>query len=267
MTGLSISRAWDETKAVLAHDGRLIWTVALALLVLPGAIYGVAVPDAVTGGAVPTGPNVAYMLLVALIGLIGRLAIARLALGGTVSVGQAILEAARRVPAALAAFLLVMIPIAAALTPFFPTLLKAPQAPSPVAAWGALIVLLLGFALGVRLLATIVPQVMAEGGGPIRLLKDSWRQTEGHWWKLIGFVILFFMAAIVATRAVQWVLGGAVLVALGPLKTMSLSALILAVVLALVGSVVTTIFTVMLVRIYLQLSGKAPAASVPASRG
>jgi hypothetical protein len=99
------------------------------------------------------------------------------------------------------------------------------------------------------------------------LVKDSWKQTEGHWWKLIGFVLLFFVAAIVATRAVQWVLGGAVLVALGPIKVMSLSALVLAVVLTLVGSLFTTIFMVMLVRIYLQLSGKAPVASVPSSGG
>jgi hypothetical protein len=266
MAGLSISRAWDETRSVLAHEGRLIWTVALALLVLPGAILGVVIPDAVTGTAALTGAIALPMLLVALIGLIGRLAIARLALGGTVSVGQAIQEAVRRVPVAVAAFLLVMIPIAAALTPFVPALLNAPQSPSPVAAWGSMIVLLLGFALGVRLLATVIPQVAAQGGGPVRLVKDSWRQTEGHWWKLIGFVLLFFVAAIVATRSLQWVVGGAVLVALGPIKAMSLGALVLAVVLTLVGSLFTTIFTVMLVRIYLQLSCNTPLASVPSSR-
>ena len=38
MSKLSLSRAWEETMAVLARDGRLFAAVALALFVLPGLI-------------------------------------------------------------------------------------------------------------------------------------------------------------------------------------------------------------------------------------
>ena len=41
---LSISKAWDETKAILVRDGRLIGAVALALFVLPGLVLDLAYP-------------------------------------------------------------------------------------------------------------------------------------------------------------------------------------------------------------------------------
>ena len=45
MHKLSISRAWDETKAIFARDGRLLVAVALALVVLPMVVLGLAVPS------------------------------------------------------------------------------------------------------------------------------------------------------------------------------------------------------------------------------
>ena len=38
MRVLSISKAWEETKAVIAADGRLMYPVALALIGLPVAV-------------------------------------------------------------------------------------------------------------------------------------------------------------------------------------------------------------------------------------
>ena len=49
MTKLSISKAWDETRAVVARDGGLLTTIALALFVLPGVISDVATPAAPSG--------------------------------------------------------------------------------------------------------------------------------------------------------------------------------------------------------------------------
>jgi hypothetical protein len=40
MANLSISAAWDETKAILAHDGKLFASVALALIALPALVTG-----------------------------------------------------------------------------------------------------------------------------------------------------------------------------------------------------------------------------------
>ena len=41
MSRLSISAAWDETKAILVREGRLLATVALALIVLPQTVFAV----------------------------------------------------------------------------------------------------------------------------------------------------------------------------------------------------------------------------------
>ena len=49
MRALSISQAWDETRLILARDGKLIAAVALALFVLPGIVLDVAVPEMPTG--------------------------------------------------------------------------------------------------------------------------------------------------------------------------------------------------------------------------
>ena len=46
MSKLSLSRAWEETMAVLAHEGRLVLPVALALFVLPGLILNASMPAA-----------------------------------------------------------------------------------------------------------------------------------------------------------------------------------------------------------------------------
>ena len=45
MSRVSISRAWDETKAIFSRDGRLLVAVALALFVLPVVIVGLVMPD------------------------------------------------------------------------------------------------------------------------------------------------------------------------------------------------------------------------------
>ena len=38
MGSLSISAAWDESRVILARDGKLLATLALALIVFPEAV-------------------------------------------------------------------------------------------------------------------------------------------------------------------------------------------------------------------------------------
>jgi hypothetical protein len=108
---LSISKAWDETKAIAARDGRLIGAVALALILFPQAIAGVLVPPpTLSGEAAPTWISV-LSLIVAAIGLVGQIAIVRLALEPT-SVGEAITHGLRRVLPTIGALLLFALPLA-----------------------------------------------------------------------------------------------------------------------------------------------------------
>ena len=96
MSSLSISKAWDESKAIGARDGRLIAAVALALVLLPQAIYGVIVPPPAMSGEEAPSWATGLSLIVAVIGVVGQIAIIKLALGPATSVGESILHGFKR---------------------------------------------------------------------------------------------------------------------------------------------------------------------------
>src|SRR5947209_20548274 len=108
MRALSISAAWDETKAILARDGRLLASVALALIALPSAISGLVNPSGMADTTTPAWVT-AIAILAALVGLAGQLALIRLALGPSVTVGGAIGHGIRRLPVHFVAVLLLVV--------------------------------------------------------------------------------------------------------------------------------------------------------------
>src|SRR5258708_7569737 len=93
MGALSLSKAWDETIAIVAREGRLLASVSLALIALPEAIMGVV--------GLPMGPQpsiismIAYVVLI-LIALAAQVALNRLAIGPSVTVAEAISRGFRR---------------------------------------------------------------------------------------------------------------------------------------------------------------------------
>ena len=104
MAKLSLSKAWDETREVAGRDGKLIAAVALAMFFLPGVVAGLVDPQA---GGFPQSTGAAVMMfVVALIALVGQLAIIRMALGARMTVGEAIGHGARRAPSYLVAGLI-----------------------------------------------------------------------------------------------------------------------------------------------------------------
>ena len=263
MAKISLSRAWDETRAAAAGDGKLYFATALALFALPATIFGTMAPEMLLGGT-PENESVQIIFLVVLVlNAIGRIAISRLALRRA-SVGEAISHGLKRLLPVAGAFIIFILPAVLLLVPFLPKVMAAPQNPPPDALLISTLIIIAAFVIGVRLVLMLVPVAAAEAAGAIALLKRSWQLTKGNWWRLAAFLAAFFAASILASRAVGYALGGVLLLAAGPIKPMSLGALILAAVLALVGAAFTTMFSIMLARIYVQLSGHA-AASVPSS--
>src|SRR5947199_4811425 len=117
MRHLSLSQAWDETKAIIARDGRLFVSVALALVALPAAITGLLSPKGV--GSVSTSWWIDLVVVVAsLIALAGQLALIRLALGPSITVGGAIGHGIRRMPIYLLAVVLILAVLFVAAIPF-----------------------------------------------------------------------------------------------------------------------------------------------------
>jgi len=278
MAALSISKAWEESKAILAHDGRLIAAVALALMALPTAILDTVVP----GGplrAIMTGiedrPSLFLLIFVVLvILLIGQLAVTRLAIGPSVSVGGAISHAIKRLPYYIAAALFVgavtmLALVIAALIVSVTVGASVSQeelAKSPIVAVTAIAISCLYIFLLVRIMCLAAAVTSTEEVGPGGVIRRSWRLSSGHFWRLFGFFLAFMVTSTIVLFAIGSVAGLLVQATLGKPEALSASAAVLALIEALVGSATTTLLAVMLARIYAQLaSGGEAQASVPSS--
>jgi hypothetical protein len=260
MAKLSISQAWDETRAVLARDGKLIGTVALALFVLPGLVLGVVTPAKPQPGA--------WMLVgfvAVLVTLVGQLAIIRLSIEPHVSVAEAIGHGARRLLPYILSILMWAVPFLLLGSLLSTMVGKDVEHPNGGAVLGLAVLTAIGVFVGVRLvLAAAVAS--AEPVGPLAILRRSWDLTRGNWWRLFAFLILFVGAAFVLIIAAGTMMGLIARAVFGDVSALSVGGLLLAIIAQLVSAFVSVILFVMLARIYAQRAGRAEAeVGVPSS--
>lgn len=266
MRPLSISTAWEETKAILARDGGLLAAVALALIVLPQVVLAVA-------GA-PVGPEASYLskllyVAVVLLGFVAQIALNRMAIGAAVMVKEAIGEGFVRLLPVMAVFVIVIIGLvivtmvlavilgAAGLA----TLKSAGQPPTAI-----VVVLVALTALIFAIFQLVFPIAAVETGNPIRLISRSWQLARGHYLRLLGFVVTIFVGLGIVVIATQVGLGSLIVLLLGKPNPGSLSALVLGLIAGVIQAAFTVVTAVMLARIYVQLAGRSEAQpSVPSS--
>lgn len=267
MSSLSISTAWEETRSILARDGQLYAAVALALIVLPEVIFAVV--------GVPAGPQATLLAqviyaAVLLLGFVAQIALNRLAIGPSVTVGTAIRTGFVRLPSVIVvlalfsvalmivAVVLMMILGAARLV----TIPAPAQTPPP----SLVLLLVLLVALGFAIVQLAFPISAVETGNPLRIISRSWQLAKGHYARLLAFIGLIIFTFILVVAATQYGVGSAVQLVLGPPKPGSLSALVLGLAVGLIQAPFTVIMATMLARIYAQLAGRGEAqASVPSS--
>lgn len=264
---ISLSAAWDETKSILARDGRLLGAVALAMLVLPGIILDLSMPQATPGEMPPAGAWIAIGAVALAISLAGQLAVIRLALGTGTSVGDAITHGFRRLPSYLGALLLWVGPLMLIGWLLYRAAGVGTETPRGAPAFGLLALVLVGLFLAFRLLLSSAV-ASAESEGPIGILKRSWALGRGNWWRLFAFALLFAITLLVLLGAIAAVLGSAVAAASGGLEPWSLGTLAMSLVSQLISSAVSVVFFVMLARMYRQVAGTAgsdAAVGVPNS--
>lgn len=259
---LSISRAWDETKAAFRRDGRLYATLALAMFVVPMVIAELATPATEAGQMPPFGAWTILTLVGLLIGLVGQLAVCRLALGPPTSVGEAIRHAARRALAYLGAAMVWILPFLVLIGLLGSQLGDDPESAPPAMALGVLVAAIAFLVIAVRFILTS-PVASAETVGPIGILSRSWGLTRGHWLRLFGFLVMFLVALMVLLMAVGAVVGTLAALAFGDPEPFSVGTLITSLATQIVGALVTVTLMVMLARIYAQLAGAGETPSVP----
>jgi len=174
MAKLSLSSAWDESRGVLQHDGKLLSIVAVALIALPTTIQALVTPTAPQGELPPAGPWIIVAIAAALIAIVGQLAIIRLAVGPETSVGEAIGHGARRTPGYFAAVLMWVVPVAI-LAVLLLSGFKGDK-PSGLAAIG-FILLMLGVIFFVVRLVLMPAVASSERAGPVTIIQRSWSST------------------------------------------------------------------------------------------
>jgi hypothetical protein len=269
MRHLSISRAWEDTQRIGVHDGRLIGAVALALVGFPVLVSGIVAPKGMMDQTVP-GWGMGVGLIAQLVAVAGQLAIVRLAIGPSTTVGDAIAHGLKRMPvyvvAAIVIFLgavLLAVPIAAILLATGAPLDEAALKTSPTFNLLALAYLCVAIFFAIRLVM-MSPVTSAERVGPLKIIGRSWDLTRGNWWRLFGFLAVFLLGALVVMIAVAAAVGILVNATLGPVEPLSASAAVTALAQGLVSAAVTSLLAIMLARIYIQLA--APdSVSVPSS--
>src|SRR5205809_4335301 len=174
MSSLSISTAWEETQAILARDGQLFFSVAMALVVLPQVVLAVVgSPMAQDASALSRAVYVAVILL----GLVAQVALNRLAIGPAVTVRESISQGlVALIPLVLVlALVLVAIAVAAgvisiALGAAGVPIVRTAGQPTP-----ALILVLLALtALVFAMMQLLFPVAAVETRNPIHMLPRVW---------------------------------------------------------------------------------------------
>ena len=265
MAKLSISRAWDETRAILARDGKLLATVAAALFLLPQVLVGFATGQT-SGADQPGGIGVLLMSVAAIIGLVGQLAVVRMSLGQGISVGEAIGHGLRRALPFLLSLLLILVlfvvlfmitvMILGAVGAIDMQAVASGGTPRPQDVGLILLLVFIPFMyVGIRLLV-LAAVASEERLGPLAALRRSWALTGGNGWRLFGFIVIFIIGAVIVTAAVAMIAGLIVRLLVGSVDPFSAGALILALFGGLAQAAVTLVYVVMVSRIYSQLAGE-----------
>jgi hypothetical protein len=262
MRALSVSEAWEQTKAVIAREGSLLAAVALALIVLPQIVL--AVVGAPTNTQAPSISMVLYIAVV-LLGFTAQVAIIRLAVGPSVTVAEAIAQGfVRLVPVFVVVICLTFavaiaaVPIAMALSAVKVVSLPA-QGQPPSASLVLLLVILA--ALVFAIFQLVFPIAAVETGNPLRMVTRSWQLARHNYTRLLGFVVIVFVGLALVGAFNQFAIGSIILLLLGQPSPGSLSALMFGLFGGIFQSAFTVLVAVMLARIYLQLADKADRAN------
>jgi hypothetical protein len=264
MSRLSISKAWEETKTVVIRESRLLVTVALAFVAIPVTIANSTAPMMSPDQTPKLGAWMILALGVLFVVAAGMIALSTLAISGGVRVGDAVQRGFKRLLPFCAIVLGVLISLSL-LAGVLAAATAATATPTPLLAIGMLLLLILVLSPLLARFAILPAIAAAEDGGPVTLVLRGWALTRGAALKLWGVFIVIAVAWLIIEFAAGITLGTIVTLVLGPPDPGSASRVLLAAVIGLIRSAELLLFSVMLARIYAQLSGRDAQASVPSS--
>ena len=113
--------------------------------------------------------------------------------------------------------------------------------------------------VAIRLLL-INPVAAAEPVGPVAIMRRSWELTAGHFWKLLGCLVLIMIVFIVLALVARAVIGISSTVMAGTPTPGSLTAFIVQLITGILQAIFITYLVVLIARIYAQLAGDSVSA-------
>jgi hypothetical protein len=253
MKALSIGSAWDETVALVKAQPGVLFLIAFGFVSLPTLIFQAVAPSVQPGQPPQAGAWMLLFIPVFLLSILGTLTVTAIGLGGHASPRDAFAHALRRLPAALGAALLLGLFFALLAVPLTIVIALFTPSPATATAISMLAILLLFVIIWVRLML-LSPVALAEPLGPLAILRRSFRLTAGNFWKLLGFLLALLVAFIVVLVAANAVLGSLIILVAGQPQEGSLAAVLLLLIGGVLNAVLGLFLSVMVARIYAQLT-------------
>lgn len=260
MAKVSVGRAWEDTKAFLSGERRLVVPVALALVTLPLATFRLVAPavndlKALLAGDVPAWALV-MLYAVLFVELVGLATLIRLAIGKAESLGTTLAVAIPRTVMMLIALALLILAfglfLTIALIPFAGgAAATAPGAIPPGLARVSLLVTVAMFLFLFRLIL-LIPAAAVERGGPLALIKRGWQLGKGNGLRLVATMGLVLVASIIANMALVMIVGLIAKLALGSVSGPTLGGLLIALASGLLSALVVAIQAGLLASFYRQ---------------
>lgn len=273
-TKLDMGKAWTQTTALIGANRDTISAIAGLFFFLPSLAAALYLPEGAStmpasGSGQSSNPQAAMdaalaqmtalyadnwpiLLAVSIAGFIGSLSLlALLSDRGRPTVGEALGKGIKSIPAYIAAQLLSA--LAASVAIGLPLGVLAAAAPPAVVAFAGLALVILAIYLFVRF--SLIAPVIAidEVRNPLTALSRSWRMTKDNSLRIIAFFVLLFITIVIIGSLVQGILT-LILSAIGG----SVASIGIGIVSALVNTLISVIFLVVLGAIHRQLGSTEP---------
>ncbi len=241
MNKFDMGRAWNAAVGLIGSHRDLVLAIAGVFLFLPSAVVGIFGPPEPPIEGVPAqqmldillqyySDMLPYLLVTAVLGSVGTIAIARLYLGSRgMTVGATLVFALTVVISTVVAGII----------------------SSVVVGFAMVLLIVPGVYLYARF-AMVLPHVATTGDkNPLALLAGSWAATRGNGWRLVLYLVLIGIIGIVIYLLISGVIG-LLFSALLPVDAARVAVALLS---ALLGAAISVIYTAILCGAYRDLTG------------
>ncbi len=269
-----MNRTWSQSLALVKANFSLLSVIAGVFLLLPNAVFYVALPELMNTLASTQDPDqmmailqahagklVTFGLLATIAQLIGYLGMIALMGDDRPTVGEALRRAFAGLPTAIGAtLLLVLVYIVVGLGMSVVLGLLAAGAGAVGGEGLAAVIVMLGVAavmvavlyIVTRFTLTTPAIVLDRLANPVTAMKRSWNLTRANAMKIFGFFALLFVAYMV----IALLLGGIVGVIAAALGGGAATALVNGLFNGVLGAGVAMVFSAILTSMHQQLTGK-----------